>query len=131
MRLTPVAGVAYDGAGAESRLIMGDYTSGIFGNNLDMTIDYVRYGQTAAYLPTGADADNDGLPDFWEFAFYHTGGTYAQMVAALTSAVASADDDGDGMTNLQECIANTSPINPASALKIDCANSLRPRLKSP
>ncbi|MEO6301430.1 MAG: sialate O-acetylesterase, partial [Paracoccaceae bacterium] len=119
VRLTPVAGVAYDGAGAESRLIMGDYTSGTFGNNFDVTIDYVRYDQTAAYLPTGADADNDGLPDSWEFAFYNTGGTYAQIVAALTSAVASADDDGDGMTNLQEYIANTSPINPTSVLKID------------
>lgn len=109
VRLTPVAGVAYDGVGTESRLIMGDYTSGTFGNNFDATIDYVRYDQTAAYLPTGADADADGLPDSWEYSFY----------GDVTSALASADDDGDGKSNSEEYLSNTDPKNSASSLKVN------------
>jgi len=109
VRLTPIAGVAYDAAAADSRLIMGDFTSGTFGNNFDVTIDYVRYDQTATYLPPGADADQDGLPDSWEYLHY----------GDVTSAVASDDDDGDGKTNLEEYTANTDPKNATSVLKVD------------
>lgn len=118
IRLTAIGGAPYDGS-SDGRLILGDYTSGTFGNDFDVTIDHLRFDGSGAFLPVGADADGDGMPDSWEYSYYNTGGTYAQMVAALTSAVASADDDGDGMTNLQEYLANTSPINPASVFKID------------
>ena len=117
-RLTPTAGVAYDQTAADSRMILGDYTSGTFGNYFDVTIDYVRYDGTGAYLPTGADADSDGMPDAWEFFHYNEGGTYSAMVSALTNAVASVDDDGDGLSNLQEYIANTDPGDPTSTLQI-------------
>lgn len=118
VRLTPLAGVAYDTAAADSRLIMGDYTAGTFGNDFDVTIDYVRYDQTGACLPSGADADNDGLPDSWEYLYYSPGGTnYAAKATAVTNAVAGADDDGDGFSNYNEYIANTDPRNAASALK--------------
>ena len=70
VRLTPVAGVAYDNNSTESRLILGDYTSATFGNGFDVVVDYVRYDQTAAFLPTGADADGDGLPDAWEYNYF-------------------------------------------------------------
>ena len=118
MRLTPVAGVAYDAVAADSRLILGDYTSGTFGDYFDVTIDYVRYDATGAYLPTGADADADGMPDSWEYRHWNTGGTYDQMVAAITTAVAAGDDDGDGATNLGEYIANTDPKITASLLRV-------------
>ena len=118
-RITPLAGVAYDAAAADSRLILGDFTSGAFGNGFDVTIDHVRYDQSAAYLPTGADADTDGMPDAWEFFNYFTGGTYADMVSAITNAVAGGDDDSDRMTNLKEYVANTDPHNAASVLKLD------------
>ena len=118
VRLTPVAGVAYDAVAADSRLILGDYTSGTFGDYFDVTIDYVRYDATGAYLPTGADADADGMPDSWEYRHWNTGGTYDQMVAAITTAVAAGDDDGDGATNLGEYIANTDPKITASLLRV-------------
>lgn len=117
VRLTPVAGVAYDG-GTDGRLIMGDFTSQAFGNNFDVTLDYVRYDPTAAYLPTGADADADGLPDSWEYAHFQAGATYPQLVAAITAAAAGGDDDGDGKTNLEEYTSNTDPNNASSRLTI-------------
>lgn len=41
--LTPPSGAPYDSATNDSRLIMGDYTSGNFGDYFDVTIDYVDY----------------------------------------------------------------------------------------
>ena len=54
------------------------------------------------------DDDNDGLPDNWE----------KQYFGNSTNAVASADPDGDGRSNLQEYIAGTDPTNAASSLRI-------------
>ena len=110
VRLTPVAGVAHDAAAADSRVVLGDYTStGTFGNYFDVTIDFVRYDATGAYLPTGADADGDGMPDSWEYQHWNAGGTYDEQVAAITAAAPAADDDGDGVSNLDEYVANTDP----------------------
>ncbi|BDS08546.1 hypothetical protein NT6N_35860 [Oceaniferula spumae] len=41
--LTPAAGAPYEQAASDQRLLIGDYTSGAFGNNFDVTIDYVQY----------------------------------------------------------------------------------------
>ncbi len=118
-RLTAVAGVAYDGTATDSRMILGDSTGGPFGNNFDVTLDYVRFDQTGMFLPTGADADTDGMPDSWEYRYFSWGGSYTLMVAALTNAVAGDDDDHDGLTNIQEYLANTDPLNGASVLLIN------------
>ncbi|MSU59600.1 MAG: metallophosphoesterase family protein [Pedosphaera sp.] len=53
------------------------------------------------------DLDGDGLPDAWET-------TYGVSDP-------DADPDGDGLTNLQEYLANTNPTNAASALRITSA----------
>ena len=57
---------------------------------------------------TSADADSDGLPDWWESAYF------SDPVAAL----ASADPDGDGADNLTEYISGYDPTNPASVFQI-------------
>lgn len=43
----PVAGVTFDAnlSSSEAHLLMGDYISGSFSSNFDITIDYIKYCQ--------------------------------------------------------------------------------------
>lgn len=107
-RLTPVEGAPYDSASNDSRMIFGDSTSGGFGNDFDVTVDYIRTDTGNVYLPVGADTDGDGMPDLWEET--HFGG--------ITDGVAGDDDDGDGQTNLEEYQADTDPLSASSSLEI-------------
>jgi len=54
------------------------------------------------------DEDGDGLPDGWE---RHFGGADGDLDP-------QADNDGDRMTNLEECIAGTDPTDNTSVLRI-------------
>lgn len=49
--LTPAEGAAYDSTNNDERMIIGDYTSGTFGNAHNIDIDYISYDQTGAYQP--------------------------------------------------------------------------------
>ena len=49
------------------------------------------------------DADGDGLPDEWEKRF---------GIGRGDASDATADDDGDGFTNLEEFLAKTDPSDP-------------------
>jgi hypothetical protein len=53
-----------------------------------------------------ADSDGDGLPDDWEQTYF----------GSTTAGVATADSDGDRMSNWQEYVAGTVPTNSASVL---------------
>ncbi|HMP72249.1 MAG TPA: glycoside hydrolase family 31 protein [Kiritimatiellia bacterium] len=53
-----------------------------------------------ADLQSSLDSDNDGIPDWWERAFF----------GSPTGAVATADSDGDGRNNLQEYLDGTHPL---------------------
>jgi hypothetical protein len=99
-RLTPLGGALYDLSGTDSRLILGDYsTNGAFGDSADVDIDYVSYDLNGDYLPTGADADGDGMTDAWEYNYFND----------ITAASSTSDSDGDGESNLREFIADTNP----------------------
>lgn len=106
VRLSPLDGADYDQSTTESRMILGDYTSGNFGDFFDVTIDHVRYDQSGAFLPPGADADSDGMPDAWEYLHFGT----------LTGAVAGDDSDGDGRSNVEEFADGTDPHDQLSFL---------------
>ena len=62
-------------------------------------------------LDTGGrwtDTDGDGIPNWWERLY----------CGHNTNMVAGADDDGDGLSNLEEFVAKCSPTNPASVFEI-------------
>jgi hypothetical protein len=57
------------------------------------------------------DADGDGMPDWWELL----------LSGSSTGLVASADDDGDGVSNLKEWIAGTGADDYSSMFVIEKA----------
>jgi hypothetical protein len=59
----------------------------------------------------GGDADNDGLPDWWESWYF----------GSAAACNASADPDGDGMITWQEFVAGSSPTNSGSGLRLQAS----------
>jgi hypothetical protein len=59
---------------------------------------------------SSADADADGLPDYWEILIGPTNG--------------AEDSDGDGATNAEEFLAGTAHLDPESRLML--ASTLTP-----
>ena len=53
-----------------------------------------------------ADADEDGLPDWWEDDVFHD-----------SSASADGDADADGQSNRDEYLAGTDPLDPSSSFR--------------
>lgn len=49
-----------------------------------------------------ADRDEDGIPDWWEMQYF----------GGATNAVASTDTDSDGLTNFDEYLLGTEPLDP-------------------
>ena len=74
---------------------------------------FMYIGGTLAYrnlqLTPEFDADSDGIPNGWE---------QAHGLDPLDPDDASADNDGDGMGNLQEYLAGTNPNNAASRFAV-------------
>ena len=66
-------------------------------------------GDVEVHILPIMDTDHDGMADDWEIRYG----------LSTTNAVdAALDPDGDGMSNLQEYLADTIPTNRASALRI-------------
>jgi|GEM_PF-1458864 len=57
------------------------------------------------------DSDGDGLPDWWEELYFE----------GPTRANAALDTDGDEMTNGQEYLAGTNPLDSGSVLRVASA----------
>ena len=59
-------------------------------------------------IAAGADTDGDGIADAWERVEF----------GDLTTANATSDNDHDGMTDLQEYLAGTDPLDSQDALRL-------------
>ncbi len=65
---------------------------------------------TGTFAPADPDdTDGDGLPDAWEI----------DMFGSLDASDGLSDSDGDGMIDLYEWMAGTSPVSPGSVLRMD------------
>lgn len=114
------------GAGAQR----SDPKGGNLTNNPKYT--YVYNGYYAANSPQGdavrianfvrpvrggfassLDSVGDGIPDWWRRQWFGGAGTTTNSTSCSTS-----DTDGDGMTVLQEYLADTNPTNDSSRLAI-------------
>ena len=71
-------------------------------------------GRTRIDLTIGIDSDNDGLPDAWEYDVIDS--DFSGLLHTLADVRPGDDLDGDGLTNLQEYIAGTYPLEQSDGL---------------
>ena len=76
-------------------------------------IGWISLSNSVAFVQTdtiqmGPDSDADAIPDNWELQF-------SSSLATLNGA---GDNDGDGLTNAQEYLSDTNPLDPSSSLRI-------------
>jgi hypothetical protein len=100
-------GAFYDGPKVD--LLTGRFNGFVWGANCG----WISLSNASAQLETdtmrrGSDSDSDGMPDNWELS----------QVGDLSVLEASRDFDSDGTTNEREYLADTDPLDPASALRI-------------
>ena len=83
-------------------------TNGVALNPISFAILDANTVATAYLFTPTADSNGNGLPDWWE-AFYF---------GSPTGAVATADNSGTGMNNLQKYLAGLNPLDSNSRLAV-------------
>ena len=95
--------------GMSSPLVLADAgASGEYGRDFTWSQVVSHTNGQLRVVSETFDSNGNGLPDWWEERYFE----------GPTSADALADDDSDGMTNLQEFLAGTDPLDAASALRL-------------
>jgi len=88
-----------------------DVDSGLVTGDLNRTLD--AFGATVDVNAALIDSDGDGIPDWWMMKYFgHPTGQTNDL------SLAQDDADGDGMSNLQEYLTGTSPIDPGSVFRL-------------
>jgi hypothetical protein len=113
-----VTGAVYDGPKVD--LLSGRLSGFVWSANCG----WISLSNEFAFVRTdtmdcGPDTDGDGIPDAWEL----------QFAASLATLSAAGDNDGDGLTNLEEFESDTNPLDPSSNLRfqsIQKANAAEP-----
>jgi len=86
---------------------IGDYTSGTFGDNFDITLDYVRYDLTGAFAPPPGPPDATDGPSLSD-VFVNGDGLYPayRIPAVLTTAAGTILAFAEGRASLADHAAN-------------------------
>lgn len=100
-------GTPYDGP--KVNLLSGQLSGFVWSANCG----WISLSNQFAFVQTdsidyGPDSDGDGIPDAWELQF-------APNLGMLNG---SGDNDGDGLSNLEEFLSDTNPLDPNSNLRI-------------
>jgi glucose/arabinose dehydrogenase len=91
-----------NGAGAWTATLLQNTPTGIsaFGEDRNGELYAAGLGNGIVYRLAPRDTDGDGLPDWWETAYFGSG----------TAGLPNDDTDGDGYTNLAEYLAGSDPL---------------------
>ncbi len=90
-------------------LVTGDLSGWVWSANAGwISLNTVQGKVKTLLLDAGADSDNDGLPDAWEY----------QQVGNLTDLAAGKDFDEDGSPDQMEYLAGTDPADASDRLRI-------------
>ncbi len=89
---------------AQQQLMATPTAISAFGEDETGEVYAVGLGNGTIYRLTGIDSDADGLPNWWELAYF----------GSTTGAAPGGDADGDGATNLQEYQAGSDPLSAVS-----------------
>ncbi len=106
-----VGWIAFEGQGNPSvNLLNGQ----LYGYAYSANCGWINLGSGTGYvvktdtIAPGIDTDSDGIADAWELVNFGN----------LTTVNALSDADGDGIPDIQEYLAGTSPLSASSALRI-------------
>jgi glycosidase len=104
-------------AGGQNLPLSRVFTNAVTNSQLQVSfasvVDNARVSGVQARKIADVYSDNDGIPDWWRLAYFnHPTGQ------AGDNSRGSDDADADGASNLNEFLAGTDPLDPASVFKI-------------
>ncbi len=87
-------------------------TGRLSGHAYSANVGWINLGEFSVSVATkiapGVDGDSDGIPDHWEIAWF----------GPLGVAGADTDFDGDGVSDYEEYLADTNPLDANDRLRI-------------
>jgi uncharacterized repeat protein (TIGR02543 family) len=96
-------------ATASNNWLFTGWNDGATNNPYSVTAPPTNRTYTANF--SKIDSIGDGIPDWWRAQYFGGDGTTTNALSCAT-----ADPDGDGLTNLQEFLAGTNPNDPSSSM---------------
>ena len=107
----------YVAAGGNNKPLTLVFTNAVTNSQLQVlfteVVDHARNSGLQVRKIADVASDTDGIPDWWRLAYFgHALGLPSDQSRG------SDDADGDGVSNLNEFLAGTDPLNPASVFVV-------------